>query len=190
MNCSPAKWLLMRKVCWWASGCLSPFAFYPHRWLASCMQHREKGGRVSVSPCQWIASRQQVLCSAFSWRQVLQGATRPQHWICEGDFCTTQRWNRRKRRKLPTVVKVEEVVQELCDPTVDQAEEEKTPNGCDSGWGHTSYILSQRLIRRNRRRFPMAVKAEEDIHEYIWPNGGTGRRGESFHGCEGEWGHI
>ena len=33
----------------------------------------------------------------------------------------------------PTAVKVEEVVQELCDPTVDQVEEEKTPNGCDSG---------------------------------------------------------
>ena len=153
----------MRKVCWWASGCLSPFAFYPHRWLASCVQHREKGGRVSVSPCQWIASRQQVLCSAFSWRQVLQGAARPRHWICEGDFCTTQRWNRRKRRKLPMAVKADEVAQvifcpngwsdgrgedsqrlwrwkrtymSIYDPTVEQAEEEKAPNGCEGGWSH------------------------------------------------------
>ena len=47
------------------------------------------------------------------------------------DF-VTQRWIRRKRRKLPTAVKMDEVVQNLCNPTVDQAEEEKTPNGCDS----------------------------------------------------------
>ena len=45
----------------------------------------------------------------------------------------TQRWIRRKRRKLPMVVKADEVVQDLCNPTVDQAEEEKTPNSCDSG---------------------------------------------------------
>ena len=45
----------------------------------------------------------------------------------------TQRWIRRKRRKLPTAVKADEVVQDLCNPTVDQAEEEKTPNGCDGG---------------------------------------------------------
>ena len=37
------------------------------------------------------------------------------------------------RRKLPTVVKADEVVQDLCKPTVDQAEEEKTLNGCDRG---------------------------------------------------------
>ena len=81
--------------------------------------------------------------------------------------------------EFPMAVKAEEAVQDLCNPTVDQVEEEKTPNGCDSGWGRASYILSQWLIKRKRRRFPTAVKAEEDIHEYIWPNGGTGRRGES-----------
>ena len=37
-------------------------------------------------------------------------------------------------------MKAEEVVQDLCNPTADQAEEEKIPNGCE---------------------------AEEDIHEYI-----------------------
>ena len=91
----------------------------------------------------------------------------------------TQRRIRRKRRKLPTAVKADEVVEDLCNPTVDQVEEEKTLNGCDSGWGRTSYILSQRLIRWKRRRLPTVVKAGEDIHEYIWPNGGTGRIGES-----------
>ena len=40
--------------------------------------------------------------------------------------CTTQRWIRRKRRILPTAVKVEEVVQDLSDPMVDQAEEENS----------------------------------------------------------------
>ena len=35
--------------------------------------------------------------------------------------------------KLPTAVEVDEVVQDLCDPTVDQTEKEKTPNDCDNG---------------------------------------------------------
>ena len=171
---SVGVWFFLFFVFFW-----SPFAFNLHCWLASCVQHRKKESRVSVSPCQWTASpRQQVLCSAFSWRGVLQGAVRPCHWICVGDFCTTQWWNRRKRRKLPMTVNADEVVQDLCDPTVDQTQEEKTPNGCDSGWGRTSYILSQRWIRRKRRKLPTAVKAEEDIHKYIWPNGGTGRRGK------------
>ena len=39
----------------------------------------------SVSPCQYIAYPQQVLCSAFSWRQVLLGTMRPQHWISKGE---------------------------------------------------------------------------------------------------------
>ena len=102
---------------------------------------------------------------------------------CEsGRGCTRLMWpngGSGGRGEFPTAVKAEEVAQDLCNPTVDQAEEEETPNGCDSGWGRTSYILSQRWIRRKRRRFPTAVKAEEDLHEYIWPNGGTGRRGES-----------
>ena len=33
----------------------------------------------SVSPCKYIAYPQQVLCSAFSRRQVLLGTVRPQH---------------------------------------------------------------------------------------------------------------
>ena len=66
-------------VCWWASGCLSPCAFSVHHWLASCLQHCKKENRVSVSPCQYIAYPQQVLCSAFSWLQVFTGATRPQN---------------------------------------------------------------------------------------------------------------
>ena len=168
-----------------ASGCLSPIAFYPHRWLASCVQHREKESRVSVSPCQWIASRQQVLCSAFSWRQVLQGAMRPRYWICKGDFCTTQRWNRWKRRKLPTAVKVEEVVQDFYDPTVDQVKEEKTPTAvtaddvaqvifCPNGWSGGRGEDSQRQWRR-RTYMSIYDPAEEE---------------KASNGCEGEWGHI
>ena len=68
-----------RQVCWWALGCLLPCAFNPHRWLASCSQHREKESRVSVFPCQYIAYPQQVLCSAFSRLQVSMGAARPQN---------------------------------------------------------------------------------------------------------------
>ena len=68
-----------RLVCWWAFGCSSPCAFNPHRWLASCSQHRERESRVSVFPCQYIAYPQQVLCSAFSRLQVSMGAARPQN---------------------------------------------------------------------------------------------------------------
>ena len=70
---------VMRLVCWWAFGCSSPCAFNPHRWLASCSQHRERESRVSVFPCQYIAYPQQVLCSAFSRLQVSMGAARPQN---------------------------------------------------------------------------------------------------------------
>ena len=80
------------------------------------------------------------------------------------------------RRKLPMAMKTDEVVQDLCDPTADQAEEEKTPNSCDSGWGCT--------------RLPMAVKAEEDIHKYIWPNSGIHEEEKAPNGSEGGWGHI
>ena len=77
----PAKWLCeASSVCWWAFGCLSPCAFSLHRWLVSCLQHRERESRVSVFPCQYIAYPQQVLCSAFSWLQVFLGAPRPQNW--------------------------------------------------------------------------------------------------------------
>ena len=96
-------------------------------------------------------------------------------------------------------------VQLLYNPMVEQVEEEETPNGCESRWGCTrlsqpnggsggrgensqqlwqrmrsALVISQKWIRQ-KRRLPTAVKAEEDIHKYIytWPNGGTGRRGES-----------
>ena len=46
-------------------------------------------------------------------------------------------------------------------PTVDQAEEEKIPNGCEGGRGHTCVYLTQRWNRQKRRKLPMAVKANE-----------------------------
>ena len=127
--------------------------------------------------CHWIASQQQVLCSAFSRRQVLQGAARPRYWICEDDFCTTQRWIRRKRRILPTAVKAEEVVQDLCDPTVDQAEEENSQRLWKRKRLHKTYA-TQRWIRRKRRKLPTAVTADEVAQVIFCPNGGSGGRGE------------
>ena len=50
--------------------------------------------------------------------------------------CMSQRWIRWKRRKLPTAVKVEEKVQNICVQTVDQVDEEKTPNRCEGRRGH------------------------------------------------------
>ena len=154
------KWLWMCNVCWWASGCLSPFTISFHHWLTSWVQHHEKESRVSVSPYQWIASRHQVLCSAFSWQWVLQGAERPWHWICKGDFCTTQpnggtdgregnsqrlwkwirlyktyvtqRWIRRNRRKRPTSATWEKAAQvKFC------------PNGREGGRQHTQVYMTQ-----------------------------------------------
>ena len=44
---------------------------------------------------------------------------------------------------------------------VDQAEEEKTPNGCEGGRGHTQVSVTQRRKRQKRKKLPMAVKADE-----------------------------
>ena len=49
-------------------------------------------------------------------------------------------------------------------PTVDQAEEEKTPNGCKGGRGLTCVYMTQRWNRQKRRKLPMAVKADEVIY--------------------------
>ena len=46
-------------------------------------------------------------------------------------------------------------------PTVDQAEEEKIPNGCEGGRGLTWVHMTQRWNRQKRRKLPMAVKADE-----------------------------
>ena len=61
--------------------------FQPSPLASKLLAASRKGEHcASVSPCQYIAYPQQVLCSAFSWRQVLLGTMRPQHWICKGEF--------------------------------------------------------------------------------------------------------
>ena len=134
----------MRLVCWWAFGCSSPCAFNLHRWLASCLQHRERESRVSVFPCQYIAYPQQVLCSAFSWLQVSMGAARPQNRTARaklawpngragGGWQKSQRLQKRTRSSLaiyrlnsptPTADQVEEENLQL--PRVVKAEEGNT----------------------------------------------------------------
>ena len=60
--------------------------FQPSPLASKLLAASRKGEHcASVSPCQYIAYPQQVLCSAFSWRQVLLGTVRPQHWICKGE---------------------------------------------------------------------------------------------------------
>ena len=54
--------------------------FQPSPLASKLLAASRKGEHcASVSPCQYIAYPQQVLCSAFSWRQVLLGTVRPQH---------------------------------------------------------------------------------------------------------------
>ena len=61
--------------------------FQPSPLASKLLAASRKGEHcASVSPCQYIAYPQQVLCSAFSRRQVLLGTVRPQHWICKGEF--------------------------------------------------------------------------------------------------------
>ena len=126
---------------WWASGCLSLLSFSLRRWLANLRATPRKGEQsVSLSqPVYCLATASPVQCLL-----VMAGV--------------------KGYREAPTLNLEGRL---LYSPTVDQREEEKTPNGCDSGWGCTSYILSQRWIRRNRRRLSTAVKAEEGMHKYI-----------------------
>ena len=56
------------------------FRFQPSPLASKLLAASRKGEHcASVSPCQYIAYPQQVLCSAFSRRQVLLGTVRPQH---------------------------------------------------------------------------------------------------------------
>ena len=60
--------------------------FQPSPLASKLLAASQKGEHfASVSPCQYIAYPQQVLCRAFSWWQVLLGTVRPQHWICKGE---------------------------------------------------------------------------------------------------------
>ena len=62
----------------------------------------------------------------------------------------TQRWSKQKRTKLPMAVKADGVVKGMYVPIINQAEEEKTPvdqvdeektpNGCESRRGHNTFI--------------------------------------------------
>ena len=59
--------------------------FQPSPLASKLLAASQKGEHcTSVSPCQYIAYPLQVLCSAFSWWQVLLGTMRPQHSICKG----------------------------------------------------------------------------------------------------------
>ena len=61
--------------------------FQPSPLASKLLAASRKGEHcASVSPCQYVAYPQQVLCSAFSRRQVLLGTVRPQHWICKGEL--------------------------------------------------------------------------------------------------------
>ena len=93
---------------------MSPFAFYPHRWLANCVQHREKvgegggGGVQSVSlslPVNNLSTASPMQCLLVA--EGVTGCREAPILNLQGRF--------------------------LYNPTVDQAEEEETPNGCESG---------------------------------------------------------
>ena len=79
--------------------------FQPSPLASKLLAASQKGEHcASVSPCQYIAYPQQVLCSAFLRRQVLLGTVRPQHWICKGEFVwpnsETGGWGQEKSQQL------------------------------------------------------------------------------------------
>ena len=110
----------------------------------------------------------------------------------------------------------DEVVEDLCDPTVEQAEEKEIPNGCESGWGCTRLmwpICESGGRRENSQRLWQRMRSQV----IFCPNGGSGGRGEDSqrlwrqkrnytsiydpaveqaeeqeapNGYEGGWGHI
>ena len=76
----PAKWLCDASSV--LVGVELPISsrFQPSPLASKLLAASRKGEHcASVSPCQFIAYPQQVLCSAFSWWQVLLGTVRPQH---------------------------------------------------------------------------------------------------------------
>ena len=164
----------------WFSGCLSPFAFNLHHWLARCAQHRENGSRVSVSPCQCIASPQQALCSvSLSLPVYSLSTTSPmQCLLVAAGF--TGCWEASTLNLQGRL---------LYNPTVEQAEKEETPNGCDSVWGYTRLMRpndgsggrgedSQRLWRQKKTYRSIYEPTMEQVEEE-----------KALNGCERGWGH-
>ena len=157
---------------------LFTFRFQPSP-LASKLRAAPLEGEQNVSlplPVYSLAKASPVRCLL-----VVAGVTECR----ESARATFVQLNRRKRRKLPTPVKADEVVQHLCDrrkgensqrlgqwmrshnlyfvPTVDQTEEEKTPKGCEVERGHIQVYMTQRWNRQKRRKLPMAVKADDVV---------------------------
>ena len=136
--------------------------FQPSPLASKLLAASRKGEHcASISPCQYIAYPQQVLCSAFSRRQVLLGTVRPQHWICKGEFVWPNGeaggWGKKK-----------------------------SPNGCYGGGSHTktfpgAYVYTQ--THSGRR-----VLVDEAAGQICLQAGNTNRR-QQLLGSEGNLGH-
>ena len=122
---------------------------------AACSTAKRRAECVSPSFPVHISSPQQVLCSAFCGSR----------WYHEAPILNLQGWHLPDPTvdKFPTAVKTDEAVQGMCVPKVDQVEEEKSYNGCESGTVRT---------------------------EHVYPNGGSGGRRETSNGCDRRRGHI
>ena len=54
-------------------------------------------------------------------------------------------------------------VRYLCDQQTEQVEEEKTPNGYESGKGRTRHVCPMFVDQAEEEKLPTPVKPEEDI---------------------------
>ena len=102
----PAKWLLMRKVCWWGVWLLVTFRFLPSP-LASKLRAAPRKGGQSVSLSLSVNSLSTA--SPMQCLLVASGVT-----VC----CEAPTLNLQGRF--------------LYNPMVEQVEEEETPNSCES----------------------------------------------------------
>ena len=206
----PAKWLCDAEsvlVCVWVL-ITSRFQSSTLGSNAACSIAKKRAECVSLSlPVRGIHSKPYAVPSRSG--RCYWGQWHHNSEFCKGDICETQRWNWPKRRKLPKTVKGDEVEQDTYIPTVDQTEEEKTPNGCASGRGHTEHICpndgsgrrgenSQRLWKRKRtyrtymsqwwirqkRKPQTAVKADEVVLDMYVPMMDQTEEEKTPNGCE------
>ena len=144
-----------RLVCWWAWSCLSAPTSNLHRWLASCLQHREKESIVHQS---LPASTQPIHSKSYA----VPSRGGRCYWVPLGPNTESARAN-------------------LYDPMVKQADEDKkSPNGCYGGGGHTkTFPLFHRGLRGVSTRHTLAEESwltrrqDRYVYKPATPTGGN-----------------
>ena len=146
---------------------MSPLAFSLQRWPARLLVVPREG-ELSVS----VSLAEQSLSTAPSCGgKVLVGTARFARALCvEPSGVAGVRGG-----KLQTAVKADEVVQEVLVPTADPTEEEKPPNGCDSGWVvRVTFVPT--VDQEERRRLPTVDQERSDSQRWIRRRGEDSQR--------------